>query len=86
VVRVLEGQLLAVNEAAPAVEGPAAAAQAAATTPAAASGGKAATAAPVIYQLSQPPFQVLASWEPQLKLPELSQVALDQERETAPVD
>ena len=91
VVRVLEGQQLAVREAAPAAEGPATTAQAAAAkpaTPATASGGKAAAvaAAPVTYQLSQPPFQVLARWEPQLTLPELSQVALDQERETAPVD
>ena len=86
VVRVLEGQQLAVRELSPADEGPEAAAQAAAATPAAASGGKAVAAAPVTYQLSQPPFQVLARWEPQLKLPELSQVALVQERETAPVD
>ena len=84
--RVLEGQQLAVREAAPVAEGPAAAAQGAAATPAAASGGKAVAVAPVSYQLSQPPFQVLARWEPQLTLPELSQVALDQERETAPVD
>jgi hypothetical protein len=72
VVRVLEGQQLAVTEAAPAAEGPAAAAQAAAGS--------------VTYQLSQPPFQLLTRWDSQPTLPELSQVALDQERETAPVD
>jgi hypothetical protein len=69
---VLEGQQLAVTEAAPAAEGPAAAAQAAAGS--------------VTYLLSQPPFQLLTRWDSQPTLPELSQVALDQERETAPVD
>jgi hypothetical protein len=86
VVRVLEGQQLAVREPAASAEVPAGEAPAISATPATASGGKAAAVAPVTYQLSQPPFQVLARWEPQLTLPELSQVALDQERETAPVD
>jgi hypothetical protein len=86
VVRVLEGQQLAVREPAASAEVPAGEAPAISATPAAGPGAKAAAAAPVIYQLSQPPFQVLARWEPQLKLPELSQAALDQERETAPVD
>lgn len=86
VVRVLEGQQLAVREPAPSAEPPAAAVQAVSGTPAKASGSPSADVAPVTYQLSQPPFQVLARWEPQLTLPELSQVALDQERETAPVD
>jgi hypothetical protein len=40
----------------------------------------------VSYKLSQPPFQVVDKWEPALVLPALSQTALDQEIENAPLD
>lgn len=43
-------------------------------------------AAPLTYQLSQPPFQLLSRWDPQPVLPDMSQAALDLEPETAPVD
>ena len=87
VVRVLEGQQLAVREpAALATVGAGAAQQAASATAAAPADGKSVDPATTTYQLSQPPFQVLARWDPQSKLPEWSQLALDQERETAPLD
>ncbi|MFZ0409476.1 MAG: hypothetical protein WAM11_15415 [Cyanobium sp.] len=38
------------------------------------------------YRLSQPPFQLLDQWKPAQTVPSLSQVALDQEQETAPLD
>jgi len=43
-------------------------------------------AAPLTYQLSQPPFQLLSRWDPQPALPDLSQAALDLEPESAPLD
>ena len=87
VVRVLEGQQLAVREpAALAAVGAGAGQQAASATAAAPADGKSVDPATTTYQLSQPPFQVLARWDPQSKLPEWSQLALDQERETAPLD
>ena len=85
VVRVLAGQQLAVRDPQAAAEA-GAAQQPAAATPAPPAGSKPAAPAPTTYQLSQPPFQVLARWQPQPSLPELSQLALDQEPETAPLD
>jgi hypothetical protein len=86
VVRVLEGQQLAVRDPAVPAESSAAVSPAAAAMPAPVAGAKVADAAPLTYQLSQPPFQVLARWDALPTLPDLSQAALDQEPETAPLD
>jgi hypothetical protein len=87
VVRVLEGQQVVVREpAAPAEVAASPLPNPSAAAPAAGVQGPSAAVAPLTYQLSQPPFQVLSRWEPQPTLPNLSQAALDLEPETAPLD